>query len=96
MAGESLFLACAQRFVEGHALLTSGVAGAAQLQCSAPAVRGVSWVADCVMSGAAGVGDTRGLFRKFDLRVPTTMEINPILNAIKDLSERSLSIRGYL
>ena len=53
-------------------------------------------MADCVMSGAAGVGYTRGLFRKFDLRVPTTMEINPILNAIKDLSERTLSIRGYL
>lgn len=30
------------------------------------------------------------------LRVPTTMEINPILNAIKDLSERTQSIRGYL
>jgi len=24
------------------------------------------------------------------------MEINPILNAIKDLSERTQSIRGYL
>jgi len=24
------------------------------------------------------------------------MEINPILNAIKDLSERTLTIRGYL
>lgn len=24
------------------------------------------------------------------------MEINPILNSIKDLSERTLSIRGYL
>jgi hypothetical protein len=53
-------------------------------------------VVDCVMSGLEGVGYTRRLFRKFDLRVPTTMEINPILNAIKDLSERTLSIRGYL
>jgi len=25
-----------------------------------------------------------------------TMEINPILNSIKDLSERSETIRGYL
>jgi hypothetical protein len=24
------------------------------------------------------------------------MEINPILNSIKDLSERTLTIRGYL
>jgi len=24
------------------------------------------------------------------------MEINPIVNSIKDLSERTLSIRGYL
>jgi hypothetical protein len=29
-------------------------------------------------------------------RVLPTMEINPILNSIKDLSERTLSIRGYL
>jgi hypothetical protein len=35
-------------------------------------------------------------FRKFRLRVQNTMEINPILNSIKDLSERSLTIRGYL
>jgi hypothetical protein len=35
-------------------------------------------------------------FRKFRLRVQITMEINPILNSIKDLSERSLTIRGYL
>jgi hypothetical protein len=39
---------------------------------------------------------TRRLFRKFDLRVPPAMEINPILNSIKDLSERTLTIRGYL
>jgi len=25
-----------------------------------------------------------------------SMEINPILNSIKDLSDRTLSIRGYL
>jgi hypothetical protein len=30
------------------------------------------------------------------LRVLPTMEINPILNSIKDLSERSETIRGYL
>lgn len=35
-------------------------------------------------------------FRKFRLRVQSPMEINPILNSIKDLSERSLTIRGYL
>lgn len=29
-------------------------------------------------------------------RVPPSMEINPILNTIKDLTERSQSIRGYL
>ncbi|TDV62465.1 hypothetical protein EC915_10746 [Pseudomonas sp. LP_7_YM] len=33
---------------------------------------------------------------KFRLRVLPTMEINPILNSIKDLSERSETIRGYL
>ncbi|GEM_PF-1893350 len=33
---------------------------------------------------------------KFRLRVLPTMEINPILNSIKDLSERSEAIRGYL
>ncbi|VXC36378.1 hypothetical protein PSEUDO8BK_60461 [Pseudomonas sp. 8BK] len=30
------------------------------------------------------------------LRVLNTMEINPILNSIKDLSERTQTIRGYL
>lgn len=35
-------------------------------------------------------------FPKFRLRVPCLMEINPILNSIKDLSERSQTIRGYL
>jgi hypothetical protein len=30
------------------------------------------------------------------LRVLPAMEINPILNSIKDLSERTLTIRGYL
>lgn len=30
------------------------------------------------------------------LRVLNAMEINPILNSIKDLSERTLTIRGYL
>ena len=35
-------------------------------------------------------------FRVFCPRVLPTMEINPILNSIKDLSERTLSIRGYL
>lgn len=38
---------------------------------------------------------TRGLC-EIRLRVLTTMEINPILNTIKDLTERSQSIRGYL
>lgn len=42
------------------------------------------------------LGYTRRLFTKFRLRVPTAMEINPILNSIKDLSERSQTIRGYL
>ena len=35
-------------------------------------------------------------FSKFYLRVPPAMEINPILNSIKDLSERTQTIRGYL
>ena len=35
-------------------------------------------------------------FRVFCPRVLPTMEINPILNSIKDLSERTQSIRGYL
>ena len=35
-------------------------------------------------------------FPKFYLRVPPAMEINPILNSIKDLSERTQTIRGYL
>ena len=35
-------------------------------------------------------------FRVFCPRVLPTMEINPILNSIKDLSERSQTIRGYL
>jgi hypothetical protein len=30
------------------------------------------------------------------LRVFAAMEINPILNSIKDLSDRTLTIRGYL
>lgn len=38
---------------------------------------------------------TRGLFTEF-VRVARAMEIQPILNTIKDLTERSLSIRGYL
>ena len=42
------------------------------------------------------LGYTRRLFTKFCLRVPKAMEINPILNSIKDLSERSQTIRGYL
>jgi hypothetical protein len=50
----------------------------------------------CGLPGASGLGYTRRLFRKFDLRVPPAMEINPILNSIKDLSERTLTIRGYL
>ncbi|WP_433741552.1 hypothetical protein [Pseudomonas putida] len=33
---------------------------------------------------------------KVRLRVLPAMEINPILNTIKDLSERSETIRGYL
>ncbi|MDB6144792.1 MAG: hypothetical protein JWP80_3836 [Pseudomonas sp.] len=41
------------------------------------------------------VGYTRRL-SKVRLRVLPTMEINPILNSIKDLSERSETIRGYL
>jgi hypothetical protein len=41
------------------------------------------------------LGYTRGLC-EIRLRVLSTMEINPILNTIKDLSERSQSIRGYL
>lgn len=36
------------------------------------------------------------LYTSNRLRVPTIMEINPILNSIKDLSERTLTIRGYL
>lgn len=58
-------------------------------------------------SGFAGGGGTSGLpgpaewgilagFSKFRLRVLPAMEINPILNSIKDLSERTQTIRGYL
>lgn len=32
----------------------------------------------------------------FSCREPVTMEINPILNTIKDLRGRSETIRGYL
>ncbi len=60
--------------------------------------------AACSLSGATKrglqvanrLGYTRRLFRKFYLRVSPAMEINPILNSIKDLSERSQTIRGYL
>ncbi len=38
---------------------------------------------------------TRRLFTEF-VRVARAMEIQPILNTIKDLTERSQSIRGYL
>jgi hypothetical protein len=52
--------------------------------------------ANCRLQGLPRLGYTRRLFRKFDLRVLPAMEINPILNSIKDLSERTLTIRGYL
>ena len=52
--------------------------------------------ANCGLQGRIRVGYTRRLFRKFDLRVLPAMEINPILNSIKDLSERTQTIRGYL
>jgi hypothetical protein len=42
-----------------------------------------------------GLGYTRRLFTEF-AREPSPMEIQPILNTIKDLTERSQSIRGYL
>ena len=45
---------------------------------------------------SAGTGVYSPAFPKFRLRVPCVMEINPILNSIKDLSERSQTIRGYL
>jgi hypothetical protein len=35
-------------------------------------------------------------FLQFCSRVTPAMEINPILNAIKDLTERTQAIRGYL
>ncbi|VXC76320.1 hypothetical protein PSEUDO8Z_160535 [Pseudomonas sp. 8Z] len=50
-----------------------------------------SWAARWV-----ALGYTARLFRPFCLRVSITMEINPILNSIKDLSERTQTIRGYL
>jgi hypothetical protein len=52
--------------------------------------------ADCELQGSGRLRYTRRLFRKFDLRVLPAMEINPILNSIKDLSERTQTIRGYL
>ena len=52
--------------------------------------------ADSGLQGGEGLRYTRRLFRKFDLRVLPAMEINPILNSIKDLSERTQTIRGYL
>lgn len=52
--------------------------------------------ANCGLPGLIRLGYTRRLFIKFRLRVLPTMEINPILNSIKDLSERSQTIRGYL
>lgn len=48
------------------------------------------------LQGLIRLGYNRRLFRKFDLRVLPAMEINPILNSIKDLSERTQTIRGYL
>lgn len=47
------------------------------------------------LPSAQWLGYTRRLCN-FRLRVLPTMEINPILNSIKDLSERSETIRGYL
>jgi hypothetical protein len=47
------------------------------------------------LPSARWLGYTRRLCN-FRLRVLPTMEINPILNSIKDLSERSETIRGYL
>lgn len=35
-------------------------------------------------------------FRTRPIESCSPMEINPILNSIKDLSDRTLSIRGYL
>jgi len=52
--------------------------------------------ANCGLQGRIRLRYTRRLFRKFDLRVLPAMEINPILNSIKDLSERTQTIRGYL
>lgn len=47
------------------------------------------------LPSCARLGYTRGLFTEF-VRVARAMEIQPILNTIKDLTERSQSIRGYL
>ncbi len=44
---------------------------------------------------AARVRYTLRLLTRY-VRVLPAMEINPILNTIKDLSERSETIRGYL
>ncbi len=46
-------------------------------------------------AGTAWLRYTRRL-SKVRQRVLPVMEINPILNTIKDLSERSETIRGYL
>ncbi len=51
---------------------------------------------DCRLQPPHRLGYTRRLFESSSLRVLPTMEINPILNSIKDLSERSETIRGYL
>lgn len=42
------------------------------------------------------IGPHRAAVHLNRLRVLNAMEINPILNSIKDLSERTLTIRGYL
>ncbi|WP_248805866.1 hypothetical protein, partial [Pseudomonas sp. MWU13-2100] len=47
------------------------------------------------LPGRVQLGYTHRL-SKVHRRVLPAMEINPILNSIKDLSERSETIRGYL
>lgn len=46
--------------------------------------------------GLMPVGRGATVLRPSCPRVLPTMEINPILNSIKDLSERTQTIRGYL
>ena len=59
-------------------------------------LRGYGPLAATISSHRAGLSGRTGPLHLNRLRVLNAMEINPILNTIKDLSERTQTIRGYL